>query len=114
MSTANAHTPENWRARCDWCGWNLDPEGEACRPFDCSMRPRPKLSDTDLRQECRKAEAQNAALLAALQRIVDARAENIRATTARDRDAMDAAMYAFEDAFRDARRILAQAQKGTP
>lgn len=48
---------ETWRDRCDWCGWPIDPEGKWCRADDCSMRPRPKRDDTDLRQECRHAEA---------------------------------------------------------
>lgn len=63
---------ENWRDRCDWCGWPLDPEEKMCRATDCSMRPRPERADTALRQECRKAEAELAALRSAVE---SARAE---------------------------------------
>ena len=49
---------DNWRERCDWCGWPLEnPYGKGCKLDDCSMRPLPKLNELGkFKQELRKAE----------------------------------------------------------
>lgn len=61
---------ENWRERCDWCGWPICKEmKDGCVVDDCSYRPVPKLHfEGRLRREVRKAEAELQAL-----RIADAK-----------------------------------------
>ncbi len=68
MSKPN-HTPgpDDWRSRCDWCGWPLAETVEgSCVVNSCSERPMPKLgTDGKLKREVRQAENANALLLEA-------------------------------------------------
>lgn len=52
---------EDWRDRCDHCGWPLKKTlAEGCTVGNCSMRPMPKLDDEgELRQLVRRLEADN-------------------------------------------------------
>ena len=46
---------EEWKKRCDWCGWPLhvSPE-DGCSADNCSMRPRPNNSFAEFKQRIRK------------------------------------------------------------
>lgn len=44
-----------WLSRCDYCGWPIaDSVESGCTPDNCSMRPRPKPADADIKQGLRR------------------------------------------------------------
>jgi hypothetical protein len=60
---------DNWRTRCDWCGWPLKEKIEdGCTWNSCSMRPMPHNDLTDIKQECRKAEGDRNILKGAVEK----------------------------------------------
>lgn len=65
---------DDWRDRCDWCGWPLARVVTSdrvvkggCVDGNCSQRPMPKLNEVgELRQEVRKLEEAASDALVAL------------------------------------------------